>query len=772
MAVGGVRVVVTGLGAITALGGSAADLWQGAREGRVAIGPVGKFPMDQYQTRLGGALAVQPRPEHDYPRPEGHREPVFDYILQAAEEALGNCGIDFQAVPPDRWGVVAATCTGGIVTGEKWYAEVLDGGEPDPRLLPLFPGQGMAEVVSSAFGMTGPVLSLNTACAAGANTIGLAADLIRLGHADVMVAAAAEALSTVLFAGFSSMEALSDEPAAPYSKTRKGLSIGEGAGALVLVRADIAARLGVPALAEIAGYGLSADGYHPTAPHPDGEGGGRAIAAALSAAGVAAGQVGYINGHGTGTPLNDSAETAGIKRALGAAAAQVPVSSTKSVIGHLMGAAGLVEAIVTIGALREQVAPPTAGLIEADPECDLDLPRSARAISTDVALSNNFAFGGANACLVLARPGAIATPTEPKADRVVVTGLSALTSLGAGVEAAAVAVERGTPALALEDGVHLGRVDVDLSTWLSPREMRRMDRAGVLAVISARLALEDSGIQIDAANRGRIGVLCGTYLGAVESVEAFLRAMLEEGPQAVSPAIFPNTVWNAAAGQVAIHLGAVGPTSTVTSGHAAGAQALAYAFDLVARDAASAMLVVGVDTLPAALVRGYRDLGLLDGERGLAGLAEGAGGLLLERLASASARGATVQGELLGYGMAADARGVGRVDPEGRGVERAMRAALANAGIAAADVATTWSAMGGSAAADGAEAAAIQRVFGSGARVCSPKLVLGDALGASGALAAVLAAAGWSRGAARAPVIVNSASLGGTHISLVLAPPS
>src|SRR5439155_479843 len=252
------------------------------------------------------------------------------------------------------------------------YQAGMRGEAADPRLVMLVPPQALAEAVSGAFGIKGPVLSIDTACAAGANAIGYAAELVRTGQADAVLTGGSDALSDVLFAGFNSLESLSPAPAAPYSKDRSGLSLGEGSGMLVLVREDLAREAGLPILAEVMSYALSADGYHATAPHPEGEGAARAIKAALAAGGIKPEEVRYVNGHGTGTAKNDPAETAATKVGLGDAARNVAVSSTKSMIGHLLGAAGAVENIVTVQALVHQIVPPTANFTEPDPECDLD----------------------------------------------------------------------------------------------------------------------------------------------------------------------------------------------------------------------------------------------------------------------------------------------------------------------------------------------------------------------------------------------------------------
>jgi 3-oxoacyl-[acyl-carrier-protein] synthase II len=299
-----------------------------------------------------------------------------------------------------------------------------------------------------------------------------------------------------------------------------------------------------------------------------------------------------------------------------------------------------------------------------------------------------------------------------------------------------------------------------------------MDRLGIFAVIASRLALQDGGLAITDSNRERTGVIFGTGIGPMESMESFSRPLFESGPGAANPAVFPNTVYNAASGQVAMHVGAVGPASTVTTGHAAGAGAICYAYDQAWLDQADAVLALAADTLTDTVVRAYAAIGLLNRDEEFA-LAEGAVALLLERAGAARARGARIYGEILGYGIASDGKGVGRFDPRGRGQERAMRLALEHAGVETRDVRTIWANRLGHRAADASEAAAIERLFGGRApQVIAPKQFFGEPIGVGAALSAALALKGWEQasGQGAGVALVNSSSLGGTHLSFLLAP--
>ncbi|WP_198942979.1 beta-ketoacyl-[acyl-carrier-protein] synthase family protein [Actinophytocola xanthii] len=760
------RVVVTGLGAVTAQGHGVEATWRGFLDGTVAIRPVTGIDVSGYRTSLGGEVDPPQRRHDDYGRLVGGWDGAVEFALAAAGEAMAGAGVKVarnghgEGVPATRWGVVVGTCNGGLRSAEgAWLAE-RDGKAVDWRQHLMIQPQTIAEVLSAAFGLRGPVFSVNTACASGAHAIAHAVEIIRAGRADAMLVGGSDAFNETVFAGFNSLESLSPAPAAPYSKDRQGLSLGEGSGMLVLVRHSVAVAAGAPVVAEVLGYGLSADGHHPTAPHPQGEGAARALTAAFAATGIAPADVAYVNGHGTGTPKNDSAESNAVRRAFGYSAEKLALSSVKSMVGHLLGAAGAVEGIATVLALRDQTAPPTTGFTGPDPKCGLDaVPNEARSLPMDVAMSNNFAFAGANATVVFAREGRPATPLpEPVIDRVVVTGAGVVSPVGA----TAAELLR-----AYRDGVtvtgRVSTVDHEPAAYLTPRQRRRMDRLGVFAVVTSAMALEDAGLDPAEHDPDRVGVVLGTGLGPVESIERFTVPVLESGAVAANPAVFPNTVYNAAAGQVSMVLGVKGPTSTLTAAHAAGASALCVAHDLLRTGAADAVLCPAVDAFSPAALRAYERIPLFSGPgSGRYTLVEGGVTLLLERESFARARGARVLGHLSGQGSAADAVGIGRWDPRGAGVERAMRAALAEAGVDARELAAVWANASGLASVDRPELAAVERVA-PGVRVETPKQVLGEPVGAGAQLAIALATQ-----ESPGPVLVNSSSLGGTHVSLVV----
>jgi 3-oxoacyl-[acyl-carrier-protein] synthase II len=764
------------MGAVSAFGVGVAALWEGVISGTVAIRPVERIDTSAYAAHAAGEITDAVSPAHSHATPGGPREPTIEFALRAAEEAWMEAGLRLDQVPAERWAVVMGTSVGGLVTGERWFASRLAGRHdvPAAQLLWVSP-HAPAEALAAAFGLGGPVASICTACASSTNAIGLAADIIRSGRADAALAGGTDSLSATLFAGFNSLEALSAKPAAPFSRNRDGLSLGEGAGVLLLVRADLAERFGLRPLVDIAGYGISSDGYHPTAPQPDGDGAARAIREALASAGTTPERVCYVNAHGTGTAKNDSSESAAIHAAFGEHARLLAVSGTKSMTGHALGAAGAIEAIITARAVQEGIVPPTANFDVADPDCDLDvIPNQSRALAVDVAISNSFGFGGANACLVLTAPGALPEPPVPAPRRALITGLSTLLGAGRDPDDVWSAFIAGTPNLRFEGGARLGTFKVDPWPLLIGRETRRMDRISVIAVVASGLALADSGIEIDPGNRDRVGVVYSTGAGPVESLEMFVQPLLEDGPTAANPAVFPHTVYNAAGGYVAMHLGTVGASSTVTTGHAAGGTAICYAIDLITLGRADAVIAVCADAVTPLLLEAYRGLGLVGAPGADLGLTDAGVAVVVESELSAAARRHAAYAELLGYGMTFARPDAGGEGGESAGIEAAMRTAVARAGLEPAQVAVVWSSACGHRRTDAAEAAAIRRVFGAGKVTVAPKLVLGEPIGAGAGLGVALAVQSWAHpeaGLPSGPALVNSCSLTGTCVSLLLAPP-
>ena len=405
------RVFVTGVGAVSPLGNDAETTWKQLVEGRSGAGPITRFDTTAFDVRF--ACEVKEfSPEGVIDRKDAKRMDRFvQFAVVAAAEALRSSGLDLETANRDRIGVLIGSGIGGMETFENQHRTLLEKGpgRVSPFFIPMMISDMAPGQVSIQFGLRGPNFSTVSACASGAHAIGEALRLIRAGDADVIVAGGSEATITPMaMAGFSNARALStrnDDPtraSRPFDKDRDGFVIGEGAGLLVLEREDHARRRGAPLIAELAGYGATGDAFHMTAPCVDGNGAARAMLRALEDGGVPPTDVQVINAHGTSTPAGDPIEVTAVKTVFGEHARHLVMNSTKSMTGHLLGAAGGLEAVITALSLARGVVPPTINLDQLDPQCDLDfVPHQARALRAKAALSNSFGFGGHNVALLM-----------------------------------------------------------------------------------------------------------------------------------------------------------------------------------------------------------------------------------------------------------------------------------------------------------------------------------------------------------------------------------
>jgi 3-oxoacyl-[acyl-carrier-protein] synthase II len=407
------RVVVTGLGVISPVGNDVESFWTSLIGGKSGIGRVTRFDPSDFRTQI--AAEVKNFDASQYmDRKEVRRTDLYvQYAIAAASQALAGSGLDLAAEDATRIGVVIGTGIGGIATFEEQTELMLAKGPSrvSPFFIPMMIANMASGQVSIQFGLKGPNTTTVSACASGAHAIGEAFQAIRYGQADVMVTGGSEATITKMaMAGFCALKAMStrngepERASRPFERDRDGFIMGEGAGVLVLEEWDRAVKRGATILAEVAGYGTTGDAYHITAPPPEGEGAARAMAMALGDAALAPGDIDYINAHGTSTDLNDKYETAAVKSVFGAHAHRLAISSTKSMTGHLLGAAGGVEAVATVLTIARDLLPPTINLENRDPDCDLDyVPNEARPGRVRAALSNSFGFGGHNVSLAIRR---------------------------------------------------------------------------------------------------------------------------------------------------------------------------------------------------------------------------------------------------------------------------------------------------------------------------------------------------------------------------------
>jgi 3-oxoacyl-[acyl-carrier-protein] synthase II len=406
-------VVVTGVGLVTPCGIGIENVWNNILSGQSGIGPLTRFDTTKFDTKFAGEVKGFNPEDYIQPKEVKKMDLFIHYALAAAQIAVNDSGLDMGQEDSERIGVVVGTGLGGLPTIEKYHSVLLERGPGriTPFFIPMLIANEAPGHIAIQHGFKGPNICIVTACATGAHSIGDACRIIQYGDADVMVAGGSEAnLTPLTVGGFNAMKALStrnDDPqkaSRPFERDRDGFVVAEGSGVLILEELEHAKKRGAKIYAEMAGYGYNGDAYHITAPCPDGDGFIRCIRMALKDAQLSPDAVGYINAHGTSTKLNDYIETIAIKEVFKEKAYRIPVSSTKSMTGHLLGAAGAIEAIFSVLSIRDQVCPPTINYENPDPECDLDfVPNTARNHTINAVMSNSFGFGGTNSTLIFRR---------------------------------------------------------------------------------------------------------------------------------------------------------------------------------------------------------------------------------------------------------------------------------------------------------------------------------------------------------------------------------
>jgi len=407
------RVVVTGVSVVTALGCETAEFWDKLCAGKSGVSHLERFDCSEFKVHFGGEVKDFDPSDCLPPRELKRLDRFVQFAMYGAFKAIRQSGMDFTQGDSFRYGVMTGSGIGGLHEIEEQHCVLFDRGpnRVSPFMIPKLMVNAASGNISVFWGLRGPNSAVATACASASNAIGDAFKLIQHDRADVMVTGGSEAAITPMgLSGFARMGALStrnDDPqraSRPFDRDRDGFVMSEGAGMCVLEEYEFAKRRGATILAEVLGYGMSADGNHMTAPDPEGRGAARAMEFALKDAGINASQIDYINAHGTSTPLGDKAETTAIKTVLNSHAKKVAVSSTKSQLGHMLGASGGVEFVVSVLSLLNQVMPPTINLENPDPDCDLDyVPNEARTRALSQVMSNSFGFGGHNACLILGK---------------------------------------------------------------------------------------------------------------------------------------------------------------------------------------------------------------------------------------------------------------------------------------------------------------------------------------------------------------------------------
>ncbi len=635
--------------------------------GERAIGPVELFDTVGLRARLAAEARGFDLPGGPCgpggPGPEWSRTSILAW--NAAREAIAHARLD---VKSRRVGLVVGGTTGGMFENEPVLADLHSRAHEalssPPVAMLSHPLSATGDCLHTTLGPFGRIATLCSACSSGANALLTGALWLASGELDAVVAGGTDGLCRLTFHGFNALQAIDPEPCRPFDRRRRGLNLGEGAGFVVLERASDASARGAVPIAELAGWAASAEAHHITNPEP---GGGRAAAtlsAALARAGLAPADVDYVNAHGTATPLNDSMESAALHRALGGEVERVLVSSSKGQIGHTLGAAGAIEAVLTALAVQRQEVPPTAGLDEPDPACPLvHVPHVGRQARVRAALSSSFGFGGMDTVLVLSTP---TTPSNhsrpaPRPPRrgVVVTGAATLSLLG--LDDASTASRLLSPIGPAGDAPPGssgdtpdppgGALAIELSAHLDVARARRLDRCARMGVVVCERALGEAAGSGRPIDRVRLGVALGTAFGSVDPTAAFVHRLYEKGARLASPAEFPNLVPSSPVGHVTIYLGTHGPAVTATDLATSGESAVAQAADLVALGEADAVVAGGVEEASVIVESVFMVLfGRPSATARQAGTGplrgEGAGVVVLEAADHAEARGARVLARL------------------------------------------------------------------------------------------------------------------------------
>jgi len=665
-------IEITGLGALTPFGRGVEALWEAVIEARSAFSPIRLFPTEGHRTHwaaeIPGSPVFEPR------RLDVHRLSRADtFALIAAEEALRQAGLLEPGTGillfPERTGITVGTAAGGILGIEGFFRkQYLREPVDDPRgLLQSFCLSSIAANIGREFGIQGPRMTTATVCSSSGLALGGAMDLLRSGELDAVLVVGTEALSEVTHAGFNCLRSVDPERCRPFDRNRKGLVLGEGAGAMVLERPDAMARRSGRSLGRLLGYGLTTDTYHFTAPDPTGAAIAETISRALSDAGVKPGRIDYVNAHGTGTLLNDVAETRGLKGALGSHAARIPVSSSKSMIGHALGAASILEGIITVLGLRDGVVPPTLNLETPDPDCDLDyVPEGPRKAPLHLVLSNSFAFGGSNLSLVFAGArGREASPPAPspvaaggprRDVQPVITGIGVVSPIGVGKEAFSLSIAGAAsglvslgPVAPRFAGTPGGLVDQSALHDRTPQSIRRrMNRQAAFLYPAVKEAMEDAGLETQC---GPGGVLVyGSAYGCSGNVHRFFHQLLSEGPRLASPQEFNMSVTNAPAALVAQELGMKGPLWVFSQDEASWECGLHWAARLIRMGRAERVIVCGAEEISDSILAIHEALGMIvPGKSDGLVPGEGAVALVLENHDAAFRRGARIYGRLAGF---------------------------------------------------------------------------------------------------------------------------
>ncbi|MCQ2493036.1 MAG: beta-ketoacyl-[acyl-carrier-protein] synthase family protein [Lachnospiraceae bacterium] len=733
------RCVVTGLGLINAIGNDVNECWTNALAGKTGIDVVKSVNADECYANLGAEVECA-----DLDKYQGV-DRATKLCLKASEEAFADAAIDISKEDASRFGVVMGSCVGGVVSIENY---VVNGqNTEDIRKMAI---SSIANHVANRVGAGGVITNVGNACAAGTIPIAYACELIRAGVADMFIVGGADAFASVPFAGFTALHALSEQPCSPFNHCN-GITLGEGAGAIVVESYEHAQKRNAKIYCDVLAAGISSDAHHITAPREDGVGQMYAIRTAIANSGVDAKEIGYVNAHGTGTGKNDNAEFLSLHTIFDDVNDNLSVSSTKSMVGHCLGAAGAIEAVYAIKALTENKIPPTIGysdedlavLAEKAGKIDF-MPNTMKEKELNYVMSNSFAFGGSNASIIFGKQAGDVKETENDAP-VYITGFGIVSPIGNGTENYIEKVKSGATISEASVKANVDKVDFDKYD-VKMAFYRKLDKFSLMQVISGLEALSSAGIEIEEDKAEDYGMIIGTGDGPITTVYQFQEHITENGTKAGSAFNFPNTVYNAAGGYLSIKTNMRGYNVTVTNGAQSGMSSLCYAYNELRQNHAKFMLATGTDENSEVMERLYGQLGLVaDGQAKLYGntgmaLSDGSTTIALEGAEFANARGAKKYAEVAGYGMSHAITEYGVLAGTEDSLEAAIASALKMAGIEASQIDAVYGFGDGIAEVDTVEKNVYGKLFDAKLPIHNVRSYVGESRAAAGTLSIAHAA--------------------------------
>lgn len=762
----GNSVMVTGAGLVTAAGDTTEESWANICAGRTGIIKNSLFDTAELLSDWAGQIATEQT---------GRIDRCYALAEQGVEQALAQAGLTPADLGGARTALVVGSSLGAMESLQAAHRDAVLNGTI--RVGTVLDSQihSVADFIATRFGIGGPRVVTSNACAASAIAVGYASELLWSGEVDRVVCGGVDPLASLSSYGFSCLGALDTEPCSPMSAST-GLTLGEGAGFLVLERRETAELRGAEMLAEISGYGTSCDGYHQTAPDPRGDGALQAMASALECAGLEPSDVDYINLHGTGTPTNDAVEPKAISRLFKGG---IPaVSSTKSALGHTLGAAGAVEAVCAVLAITTGTIPPTINTRGVPNPSGLDIvPDKARGGRVSTVLSNSFAFGGNNASLVITAPRDGSSPAhEAHQHDVMITGIAGVCGKATSTEQLIAALANGGEFEELnglpggvEGAVPFGRSDpARLRRGINPARARRMDPLSLLAnaALNDMYARHGRLSRVEAAGTG---IIFGTGYGPLSALLGFHEGVVRKGMCGADPLIFPNTVVNAATGHLAMLHHLRGYTATLAGSGVSSITALALAQHVIARGGARRIIVVVADEFPdlsvaSAILRGgFRKAGTKQG----AVLADGAVAVMLETRESAQERGAEVLAQVMSSAATGTSRSPYEKGPDELIWTECLALAMQRAGVGPDAIGVFVSAQCNDPVFDPVEDRAVDRLGLSGARALAPQKSIGNPVGSAAGLG-LLSALVDERRKKDDLVLVSSRSSDGAFASMVV----